>query len=142
MPKDDQNKNSRKGKRLTEDVFAETPQEQILKTEYSELMQKSYIDYAMSVIVARAAIASLAAEFACKRRLKDSSSEVVMNFIERAPPRTLMHSPCDSKYSISRRNVMLDSSGKRADNSFNDTNGCSESIFWIISRRVFPICQS
>ena len=54
MPKDDQNKNSRKGKRLTEDVFAETPQEQILKTEYSELMQKSYIDYAMSVIVARA----------------------------------------------------------------------------------------
>ena len=54
MPKDDQNKNSRKGKRLTEDAFAETPQEQILKTEYSELMQKSYIDYAMSVIVARA----------------------------------------------------------------------------------------
>ena len=29
-------------------------QEQIIKTEYSELMQKSYIDYAMSVIVARA----------------------------------------------------------------------------------------
>lgn len=28
--------------------------EQIIKTEYSELMQKSYIDYAMSVIVARA----------------------------------------------------------------------------------------
>ena len=54
MPKDDQNKNSKKGKRLTEDTFAETPQEQILKTEYSELMQKSYIDYAMSVIVARA----------------------------------------------------------------------------------------
>ena len=26
----------------------------IIKTEYSELMQKSYIDYAMSVIVARA----------------------------------------------------------------------------------------
>ena len=49
MPKDDQNKNSKKGKRLTEDTFAETPQEQILKTEYSELMQKSYIDYAMSV---------------------------------------------------------------------------------------------
>ena len=54
MPRDDQNKNSKKGKRLTEDTFAETPQEQILKTEYSELMQKSYIDYAMSVIVARA----------------------------------------------------------------------------------------
>ena len=44
MPRDDQNKNSKKGKRLTEDTFAETPQEQILKTEYSELMQKSYID--------------------------------------------------------------------------------------------------
>jgi DNA gyrase subunit A len=28
--------------------------ERIIKTEYSELMQKSYIDYAMSVIVARA----------------------------------------------------------------------------------------
>ena len=28
--------------------------EQIIKTEYSEVMQKSYIDYAMSVIVARA----------------------------------------------------------------------------------------
>ena len=54
MPKVDQNKNSKKGKRLAEDAFAQTPQEQILKTEYSELMQKSYIDYAMSVIVARA----------------------------------------------------------------------------------------
>ncbi len=54
MPKDDQNKNSKKGKRKAEDTFAQTPQEQILKTEYSELMQKSYIDYAMSVIVARA----------------------------------------------------------------------------------------
>ncbi len=29
-------------------------QEQIIRTEYSELMQKSYIDYAMSVIVSRA----------------------------------------------------------------------------------------
>ena len=28
--------------------------EQIVKTEYSEVMQKSYIDYAMSVICARA----------------------------------------------------------------------------------------
>ena len=28
--------------------------EQVIRTEYSELMQKSYIDYAMSVIVARA----------------------------------------------------------------------------------------
>ena len=28
--------------------------EEIIKTEYSEVMQKSYIDYAMSVIVARA----------------------------------------------------------------------------------------
>ena len=27
---------------------------QIIRTEYSELMKKSYIDYAMSVIVARA----------------------------------------------------------------------------------------
>ena len=30
-------------------------QEQIIRTEYSELMQKSYIDYAMSVIVSNAA---------------------------------------------------------------------------------------
>ena len=51
MPRDEQNKNSKKGKKLPEDTFAQTPQEQILKTEYSELMQKSYIDYAMSVIV-------------------------------------------------------------------------------------------
>ena len=29
-------------------------EEKIIKTEYSELMQKSYIDYAMSVIVSRA----------------------------------------------------------------------------------------
>ena len=28
--------------------------EQIIRTEYSDIMQKSYIDYAMSVIVARA----------------------------------------------------------------------------------------
>lgn len=28
-------------------------QEQIIKTEYSEIMQKSYIDYAMSVIISR-----------------------------------------------------------------------------------------
>ena len=28
--------------------------EEIIRTEYSELMQKSYIDYAMSVIIARA----------------------------------------------------------------------------------------
>jgi DNA gyrase subunit A len=54
MAKDDQNKNMRRGKRAAEDTFTETPQDQILKTEYSELMQKSYIDYAMSVIVARA----------------------------------------------------------------------------------------
>ena len=29
--------------------------EKIIKTEYSEIMQKSFIDYAMSVIVARGA---------------------------------------------------------------------------------------
>ena len=28
--------------------------EQIIRTEYSEVMQKSYIDYAMSVIISRA----------------------------------------------------------------------------------------
>ena len=32
----------------------ELMEEQIIKTEYSEIMQKSYIDYAMSVIIARA----------------------------------------------------------------------------------------
>ena len=31
-----------------------TTEEQIIRTEYSEIMQKSYIDYAMSVIIARA----------------------------------------------------------------------------------------
>ena len=35
--------------------------EQIIKTEYSEVMQKSYIDYAMSVICARGTSG-------CKRR--------------------------------------------------------------------------
>ncbi len=54
MPKDDRSKNSKKGKGTSEDTFKKTPEEQIIKTEYSELMQKSYIDYAMSVIVARA----------------------------------------------------------------------------------------
>ena len=29
-------------------------EERIIKTEYSDTMQKSYIDYAMSVIIARA----------------------------------------------------------------------------------------
>ena len=29
-------------------------EEKIIKTEYSDVMQKSYIDYAMSVIVSRA----------------------------------------------------------------------------------------
>ena len=29
-------------------------QDNIIRTEYSEIMQKSYIDYAMSVIIARA----------------------------------------------------------------------------------------
>ncbi len=29
-------------------------QEQLIQMEYSEIMQKSYIDYAMSVIIARA----------------------------------------------------------------------------------------
>ena len=52
MPRDD--RNSKKQKKQEADLFAQTPEEQILKTEYSELMQKSYIDYAMSVIVARA----------------------------------------------------------------------------------------
>ena len=33
---------------------AETPEDHILRSEYSELMQKSFIDYAMSVIIARA----------------------------------------------------------------------------------------
>ncbi len=32
----------------------ETPEEQIIRTDYSEIMQKNYIDYAMSVIVSRA----------------------------------------------------------------------------------------
>ena len=43
----------RKGKE-DKDQFRQTPPEQILGTEYSELMQKSYIDYAMSVIISRA----------------------------------------------------------------------------------------
>ena len=30
-------------------------QEKVIRMEYSEIMEKSYIDYAMSVIVARAA---------------------------------------------------------------------------------------
>ena len=32
----------------------ETKQENVIRTDYSEIMQKSYIDYAMSVIIARA----------------------------------------------------------------------------------------
>ena len=32
----------------------EKEQEQIIRTEYSDVMQKSYIDYAMSVIISRA----------------------------------------------------------------------------------------
>ena len=49
-------KNNRGGNggRSGDEAFAVTPPQQIIGTEYSELMQKSYIDYAMSVIVARA----------------------------------------------------------------------------------------
>lgn len=36
------------------DDFIETPEERILQTEYSDVMQKSFVDYAMSVIIARA----------------------------------------------------------------------------------------
>ena len=32
----------------------ETKQENVIRTDYSEIMQKSYIDYAMSVIISRA----------------------------------------------------------------------------------------
>ena len=32
----------------------ETKQENIIRADYSEIMQKSYIDYAMSVIISRA----------------------------------------------------------------------------------------
>ena len=32
----------------------EKSEDQIIRTEYSEVMQKSYIDYAMSVIISRA----------------------------------------------------------------------------------------
>ena len=37
------------GKKITQVI-----EEDIIKTEYSEIMQKSFIDYAMSVIIARA----------------------------------------------------------------------------------------
>ena len=32
----------------------ETKQENVISTDYAEVMQKSYIDYAMSVIISRA----------------------------------------------------------------------------------------
>ena len=44
-------KKSRKG---TDMIPVQPAEDQIIRTEYSELMQKSYIDYAMSVIVSRA----------------------------------------------------------------------------------------
>lgn len=50
MPKDQKHTSTGKNR----DVSAGSGGEQIIRTEYSELMQKSYIDYAMSVIVSRA----------------------------------------------------------------------------------------
>ena len=44
-------KKSRKG---TDMIPVQPAEDQIIRTEYSELMQKSYLDYAMSVIVSRA----------------------------------------------------------------------------------------
>jgi DNA gyrase subunit A len=32
----------------------ETPEDHIIRTDYSDIMQKNYIDYAMSVIISRA----------------------------------------------------------------------------------------
>ena len=34
----------------------ETKQENVIPTDYAEVMQKSYIDYAMSVIISRACL--------------------------------------------------------------------------------------
>ncbi len=39
---------------MKKDTFVTTPEDRILQTEYSDVMKKSFIDYAMSVIVARA----------------------------------------------------------------------------------------
>ena len=36
------------------DTIAVTPEERIIPTEYSDVMSKSFVDYAMSVIIARA----------------------------------------------------------------------------------------
>ena len=39
---------------MKKETFVETSEDRILHTEYSDVMKKSFIDYAMSVIVARA----------------------------------------------------------------------------------------
>ena len=39
---------------MKKDTYVTTPEDRILQTEYSDVMKKSFIDYAMSVIVARA----------------------------------------------------------------------------------------
>ncbi len=41
-------------KKTKDDILMETPEERIIQTEYSDVMKKSFVDYAMSVIVARA----------------------------------------------------------------------------------------
>ena len=80
----------------------------------SIVVPESNIDRPVSIIeIAQRAILSFAAVFSVVGRcVKLSSIDVVRNFIERAPPRTLIASPCFSKYSTSRRKVMLDTSGK------------------------------
>ena len=53
-----------------------------------------------------------------------SSSDVVMNFIERAPPLTFIASPFSSKNSMSRRRVIDETSGNIDSSSCSETNGC------------------
>ena len=48
--------------------------EQIIRTEYSDIMQKSYIDYAMSVIIATCASG-------CAGRFKTGTAEYALRYV-------------------------------------------------------------
>ena len=66
---------------------------------------------------AHCAMRSFGSTFEFMRALIASSVDEVMNLAERAPPRTFIASPEFSKYSISRRSVISETSGKSAPSS-------------------------
>lgn len=78
-------------------------------------------------LAAASAILDFPSGFSKSRLPNSSSMEVLMNFMDFAPPRTLISSPFSSRRLMSRRSVMLVTSGNMLSSSERETNGFSAS---------------